>query len=149
MKCPPDQDWILLAMEALPEEQAAPLFTHARECPTCRELYASARRDHVDRVRMYEVFDQDHDNLREQLLAALPAEAPRRSPLDPLARGWHRLGDFTMTLKTNAPPTGCSPACSCRGRLVHCTVPDPNGAEECFLPQRSNTCDKPARLSAV
>ncbi|HVP12682.1 MAG TPA: hypothetical protein VMV94_16010 [Phycisphaerae bacterium] len=98
MNCPPTQDWDLLAMEALADEQAASLFTHARECPSCRELYAAARREHVDRVRMYEAFDRDHDKLREQLMATLPAGAPQRSILDPLARGWGRLGDFAMSL---------------------------------------------------
>jgi hypothetical protein len=98
MKCPPNQDWDLLAMEALAEEQAASLLTHARECASCREIYAAARREHVDRVRMYEAFDRNHDELREQLLATLPAGAPRRTALDPLARGWGRLGEYAMTL---------------------------------------------------
>jgi hypothetical protein len=98
MKCPRSQDWNLLAMDALEDEQAAALRAHACECPACREVYAAARREHVDRMRMYEAFDRDHDVLREQLLAALPAEAPRRSALDPLARGWYRLGDYTMSL---------------------------------------------------
>jgi hypothetical protein len=98
MKCPPDQDWDLLAMEALADEQVESLLTHVRECSTCQELYAAARRDHVDRVRMYEAFDRNHDELREQLLATLPAGAPRRSALDPLARGWYRLGDYAMSL---------------------------------------------------
>jgi hypothetical protein len=98
MKCPRSQDLDLLAMDALADERAAALLAHARECPACRAVYAAARRDHVDRMRMYEAFDRAHDDLRAQLLAALPDEAPRRSALDPLVRGWCRLGDYAMSL---------------------------------------------------
>lgn len=98
MKCPRSQDWDLLALEALEGEPAESLLAHARQCPACREVYAAARREHVDRMRMYEAFDREHDSLREQLLAALPADAPRRSALDPLARGWCCLGDYAMSL---------------------------------------------------
>lgn len=34
------------------------------------------RREHAKLMRMYEAFDQNHDQLRERLLAALPAGAP-------------------------------------------------------------------------
>ncbi len=98
MTCPRTAEWDLLAMETLADEPAQALLAHARLCPTCRELYAAARRDHTDRVRMYEAFDRDHDEQREQLMAALPAEAPYRSPVDPLVRGWYRLGDYAMSL---------------------------------------------------
>lgn len=98
MTCPRSQDWDLLATDALEDERAAPLLAHARQCPACREVYAAARRDHIDRVRMYEAFDRDHDEQREQLLAALPADAPRHAVPGALARGWYRLGDYTMSL---------------------------------------------------
>lgn len=98
MRCPRNEEWDLLALEALADERAQALLGHAHQCPTCRQLYAAARRDHTDRMRMYEAFDRNHDEQREQLMAALPAEAPHRSPVDPLVRGWHRLGDYAMSL---------------------------------------------------
>jgi hypothetical protein len=103
MNCPGTSDWDLLAMEALDAHQAGELLTHARACPQCRARYEMARRDHIQRVRMYEAFDQQHDDLREQLMAALPADGPARSSADPLVRGWRRLGDCFMLINKSAP----------------------------------------------
>ena len=100
MKCPDAKDWDLLAVEALQGEQAESMLAHARTCRTCRAQFEAARRDHIDRVRMYEAFDRGHDMLREQLMAALPDEAPRRFGADRLARGWARLGGYVMSLNT-------------------------------------------------
>ena len=63
MKCPRNQEWDLLVMNTLEGEQAEALLMHARQCPACREVYAAARRDHIERVRMYEAFDREHDDL--------------------------------------------------------------------------------------
>jgi hypothetical protein len=48
-------------------------------------------------MRMYDQFDQGHDDLREQLMAVLPPE-PDRSRADWLACGWQRLGDLAVSL---------------------------------------------------
>ncbi len=98
MKCPRADDWDLLAMEVLEGERAEGMLEHARTCPTCREQFRAARRAHIDRVRMYEAFDHDHDELREQLMAALPDELPRRTGAIRLVRGWARLGDIVMSM---------------------------------------------------
>ena len=98
MTCPDAREWDLLVMEVLEDDQAEPLLAHARACPACRKLYDAARREHIDRVRMYEAFDRNHDELREQLMAALPDEPPQRSGTDRLVRGWYRLGDYVMSM---------------------------------------------------
>lgn len=98
MKCPTKDRWHLVASEALTGPEAEELLAHARECAECRAFFDAARRDHIDRVRMYEAFDHDHDTLREQLLAALPAGKPRCSGTDRALRGWYRLGDYAMSL---------------------------------------------------
>ena len=102
MTCPSPQDWELLAVEALGGERAEGMREHARSCPTCREQFQAARRAHIDRVRMYEAFDRDHDELREQLTAALPEELPRRTGAVRLVRGWARLGDIVMSMNKTA-----------------------------------------------
>jgi hypothetical protein len=98
MNCPTSREWDLLAAEALEDERAESMLAHARTCHACREQVEAARRAHIDRVRMYEAFDRDHDELREQLMATLPAEPPRQSAADRLARGWYRLGDNVMSI---------------------------------------------------
>ena len=100
MTCPDDDKWDLLAMEALEDAQAAPLLAHARTCAACRARYGDARRAHIDRVRMYEAFDRDHDQRREQLMAALPEEAPQHFGAGRAILGWHRLGDLVMRFNT-------------------------------------------------
>ena len=54
----------------------------------------AGRREHAALIRMYEVFDQDHDRLCAELLAALPAEQPRRAIRTTLT--WPMVGDFLM-----------------------------------------------------
>ncbi|MFQ5807328.1 MAG: hypothetical protein ACE5I3_12845 [Phycisphaerae bacterium] len=102
MRCPSAKDWDRLAMDLLEPAEAERLLAHARSCAACREQFQAARRAHTDRVRMYEAFDRDHDELREQLLAALPDDSPRRSGAGRLVRGWYRLGDYVMSLNTTA-----------------------------------------------
>jgi hypothetical protein len=46
---------------------------------------------------MYDQFDRGHDELREQLIAALPPQ-PARSRADRLVRGWRRMGDVAMSI---------------------------------------------------
>lgn len=52
------------------------------------------RREHAALIRMYEVFDQDHDRLREELLSSLPAETPQREA--PAIIPWPKLGEMFM-----------------------------------------------------
>lgn len=97
MKCPSHEMWDLLAIKAIGEEQAEALLEHAGACAGCREQLAAARRAHVERVRMYEVFDRNHDRLREQLLTALPAEpAGATGGL----RIGGRIGEWIMSVNT-------------------------------------------------
>ncbi|MBN2445104.1 MAG: hypothetical protein JXO22_00125 [Phycisphaerae bacterium] len=98
MNCPNVNQWELLAMETLEDAEASALLTHARECPRCRETYQAARRAHIERVRMYESFDRDHDRQREQLMASLPQGAPSQVSGGPVRRGWRRLGDMAMSI---------------------------------------------------
>ena len=98
MKCPSPAQWDLLATEALTADEAESFYAHARVCSACRETWQAARRAHVDRLRMYEAFDRRHDELREQLMAVLPEETPRRQ-----RAGWtisvgRRLGGLAMSL---------------------------------------------------
>jgi hypothetical protein len=101
MKCPHTIDWDLLALEVLEDKPAAPLLDHLRECTDCRRVFEAARRAHLDRIRMYDQLDHGHDDLREQLLAALPPQ-PARSRADRLVRGWRHMGDFTTSIKHKA-----------------------------------------------
>lgn len=96
MTCPDRSELDLLAMELFEGGHEAPLQAHVRECPRCRKDYESARRAHFERIRMYDQFDRGHDELREQLIAALPAK-PDRSRPDWLIRRWRRFGDVVMS----------------------------------------------------
>ena len=98
MKCPSPAQWDLLAMEALEADEAERLYAHARVCPDCRETWQVARRTHVDRVRMYEAYDREHDELRDQLMAVLPEEPPRRESAGLSASFGRRLGGLAMSL---------------------------------------------------
>ena len=102
MRCPSVKDWDSLAMELLEREQAERMLSHARGCATCRERFQAARRAHIDRVRMYEAFDREHDALREELMAALAEEAPGSVGTGWVQRGWWRLGGFAMSLNKTA-----------------------------------------------
>ncbi len=98
MKCPSAEQWDLLAMEVLDTDESQGLVSHARVCADCREQLKVARQEHTERVRMYEAFDRDHDQLREELMAALPDEAHFLAPTSWVARSRRRLGGIAMTL---------------------------------------------------
>lgn len=100
MTCPNARDLELWAMEALEGEAAETLLLHAQSCGVCREQLESARRAHIDRVRMYETFDRGHDEFREQLMAVLPDEIPKPAGIGVIIRLRDRLGDLAMTLNT-------------------------------------------------
>lgn len=89
MTCPPADRWDLLAMDVLEPHEAEPLRAHARACAACREAYRAAREAHVARVAAYEAFEQDHERLRDRLMAALPPRepGPRVGRLRRLVRG--------------------------------------------------------------
>jgi hypothetical protein len=97
MTCPKKSELDLLAMEAFDGERQARLLGHLRECLECQRAYEGARRGHLDRIRMYDQLDRDHDELREQLMAVLPVE-PTRSRADRFVRGWRRMGGFAMSI---------------------------------------------------
>ncbi len=101
MKCPSAKTWNLVVMDLLTGEEGESLLTHARHCSACESAYKSARRAHTERTRMYEVFDRDHDVLREQMMAALPDHLPQQSQSGGLAFGWGRLGDMVRRLNTS------------------------------------------------
>ena len=104
MKCPNHESWHLLSLGLLAEAEAAELYAHAEECDACRARLGAARRNHAGLLRAFEVFDHNHDRLREQLMAALPSEAVCEqpsvlsglrtrptAPADWFAGGWRRL----------------------------------------------------------
>jgi len=100
MTCPTINDWTLLSMDLLDEPQAQQMREHLETCEPCRERCNEARREHVRLLRTYEAMDRDHDTQREQLMAALPDELPRRHGADRLTLGRRRLGDFVMSLNS-------------------------------------------------
>jgi len=100
MTCPGANDWELLATGVLEGDRADSMLAHARVCQTCRSAFAAARRDHVLLMRMYEALDRDHDDLREQLMAALPDGLPGQFGPRQAVHGRRRLGDILMTLNT-------------------------------------------------
>jgi len=100
MNCPGANDWELLATGVLEGDQVDSMMAHARVCQTCRSAFAAARRDHVLLMRMYEALDRDHDDLREQLMAALPDGLPGQHGPGPALHVRRRLGDYLMALNT-------------------------------------------------
>lgn len=100
MSCPSANDWDLLAMGVIDDAPADTLKSHAEACSTCRQLCLAARRAHVERLRSYEVFDRDHDPLRDALMAALPAESPAQ--LSERIGVTRRLGDWIMSINTKS-----------------------------------------------
>ncbi|RMF84001.1 MAG: hypothetical protein D6744_03795 [Planctomycetota bacterium] len=91
MNCPEHTQYDLLVMDLLERPLADALLAHARVCPRCRSRFDQSRRAHAQRIRMYEAFDRDHEQLREQLMAALPDGAPQAP-----RRG--RLGGIIMSM---------------------------------------------------
>jgi len=98
MNCPNAEQWDLLAMDLLEEGDVRDMLGHARACEKCRALYQKTRREHVERMRMYEAFDREHDELRDQLMAVLPIEAPAVVHAGLAGRARRRLGDIAMSL---------------------------------------------------
>ncbi len=89
MTCPNAEKWDLLSMDLLEQHESTALLGHARECETCRRQLGQARRDHTALSRAFEVFDRNHDELRDSLLAGLPPATPQRviRPFGPGATG--------------------------------------------------------------
>ncbi len=126
MTCPDKSELDLLAMEALDGEREAQLHAHLQECPECHKACEAARRAHFERIRMYDQFDRGHDELREQLIAALPAE-PGRSRADWLVRGWRRFGDVVMSTTQRHKARGVAAVlavAACVALVVSLLVPD-------------------------
>lgn len=98
MTCPGAEKWNALSMALVAGPEAEALLRHARACADCRRRLAEARRDHATLQRACEVFDRDHDRLREQLLAALPAAVAPPPRAVPIAAARRRLGGLAMTL---------------------------------------------------
>jgi hypothetical protein len=78
MTCPAPEQWELLSMDLLSAAERDRILGHARACAACRAALTAARRDHAALLRTFELFDETHDQQREQLLAALPAESDLR-----------------------------------------------------------------------
>ncbi len=101
MNCPSSEKWHALTMDLLGEKDVADLFQHARACDTCRAQLSRARQDHTALLRALEVFDRDHDVLREQLMAAARSIEPSRPNRAPrLLRLGRRIGDYVVNLST-------------------------------------------------
>jgi outer membrane lipoprotein-sorting protein len=100
MKCPEHSNWDLLAIGALDDAQAEVLREHANACDSCRSEFLAARRAHVDRLRRYEALDRDHDQRREELLAALPDSVPSRAQRSSVL---YRMGEFVMSINRTTP----------------------------------------------
>lgn len=99
MNCPPQAQWSLLSATLLSETEAAALRAHAANCPPCARQLRAARQDHVTLQRSFEVFDRQHDALREHLMASV-ADLPTTAPTRPARRGARRWpGAITMSIK--------------------------------------------------
>jgi hypothetical protein len=103
MKCPEQQSWHLLSARLLSEQESAELHAHAADCAACQARCAAARQDHGRLLRAFEVFDQSHDQLREQLMSSLPQAVSGEEFARDASPGRRRLGDVPMYLiqKTN------------------------------------------------
>ena len=97
MTCPSEEKWTLLSMNLLEPSQVSELNEHLLACGGCREKFRRARCENAALQRTYEALDRDHDELREQLLASLPEQAPPPASTGWGRRGWRRLGDYVMT----------------------------------------------------
>jgi hypothetical protein len=100
MNCPRTEQWNLLSMNLVGRPDEAELLAHARGCDACRAALRQARRDHSLLLQSSEVFHRRHDCLREELMAAVPAELPPRTLR--LHSGWRSLLDFVPRLDTPA-----------------------------------------------
>ena len=101
MTCPNSEKWTQLSLGLLSEIESASLCEHVQGCNGCRVLLGRARRDHATLLRAFEVFDRDHDVLREQLMtAARHVEPARPNRAPPLIRLGRRIGDSVVNLST-------------------------------------------------
>jgi hypothetical protein len=100
MSCPNVQQWDLLSMELIDSGKTDQLLTHARQCDSCRDLLRRARQDHARLLRAFEVFDRDHERLREELLAAVPVELRQRAQPSWRLRLRDSIGSVAMSLNT-------------------------------------------------
>ncbi|UCG31672.1 MAG: hypothetical protein JSU68_08385 [Phycisphaerales bacterium] len=113
MACPSEDQWTLLSMNLLDAARASEMNEHLSACTSCREMFDRARRQHAALVRTYEALDRDHDELREQLMASLPAGATP-SPADARARErWRRLGESVMNSRKVRFTTAALAAAAC------------------------------------
>ena len=102
MSCPGDEQWDLLSMNMLDDAAADRLRRHLAECHRCRERFEQSHREHLALIESHEAFAEAHDELREQLIAALPAVPPHPEKLGGVRRGWLRIGDLVMQMNTTA-----------------------------------------------
>lgn len=72
MTRPDREDWDLLSMGLSDPARAEELRREADADPAKRAEFDRARREHAALVRAYEAYDRDHEQLRDQLMAALP-----------------------------------------------------------------------------
>jgi hypothetical protein len=100
MNCPSTEQWNLLSMNLIGRAEEAELLAHARDCDVCRTTLQQARRDHSLLLQSAEVFNRCHDRLREELMAAVPAELPPRALR--LDGGWRSLRGLVPRLDTPA-----------------------------------------------
>ncbi len=77
MRCPTNDDWLLLSIDPHGEGEARRRRDHLDGCDACREILARASREHALLERLYRATDQGHEALREQLMKALPEAPPR------------------------------------------------------------------------
>jgi len=106
MTCPSLDELVLLSMELLEDEQEQNIRQHLETCPTCREQFQATRRGHAELMRTYEVLDRDHDALREQMMASLPAVGPSSVSQGWSTRGWRWLGEVAMQHPTRRRAAG-------------------------------------------
>ncbi len=106
MTCPLPEELTLLSMGVLDESEAEQMHRHLESCADCRARFQESRRGHVELMRTYEAMDHDHDALREQLMAGLPAGEPQPVSAGWAARRWRRLGDIAMNSPTTRRAAG-------------------------------------------
>lgn len=87
-----DELWEALSMGLVDEQTAAKLRAAAGDDEEQRAAARAAQKTHHALIRTYEAFDQQHDALRQQLLAALPAAPPDSAA----RRGRGRIGASVM-----------------------------------------------------
>ncbi len=99
MTCPDAKTWDLLSMNLLDEGQAESLRQHCSQCERCSATSHEAARQHDDLINAFQVFEFDHDQRREQLMAMLPQSVPA-STKEMSPEFWRQwLGGVVMTLK--------------------------------------------------